>query len=259
MTIKFANQMLLGSNFTTTNKDLVTSTDTVDSAIGKIQSQNFYNGIGSFIGYWDASTNTPTLSNSTIETAGNWYLINVAGEQNLGNGTLFYPAYSILYSDGTQYLIGERYPMAQANFFDWAPGSIPIGQGNGNSFYLFNMTGDVTMNQQGITSFVFSNRLTSSQFDYTIKGGVQYISEDAVLPVDQFVLGRPYTIYNGDTVSHTYTFQYSNTTNTGITLIGGDALTNFSTITQVVDPSGYYTITLQSYDPNTPTAVVFIS
>lgn len=40
-----------------------------------------------YLGFWDASTNTPTIINGT-GSAGSTYLVSVAGNQNLGSGTI---------------------------------------------------------------------------------------------------------------------------------------------------------------------------
>jgi hypothetical protein len=56
---------------------------------GKIPSQFLNLSALSPKGVWDASTNTPTLSNGTGDN-GDFYLVQIAGTQNLGNGDLSY-------------------------------------------------------------------------------------------------------------------------------------------------------------------------
>ena len=51
-------------------------------------------------GYWDASTNTPTLIDGT-GTLGNFYLVSVAGSQNLGSGTQYFAVGSRVLYDGS--------------------------------------------------------------------------------------------------------------------------------------------------------------
>jgi hypothetical protein len=56
-----------------------------------------------FKGEWNASTNTPTVSNATGSTG--WqYIVSVAGTQNLGNGSVAYTVGDQIIHDGTKYI-----------------------------------------------------------------------------------------------------------------------------------------------------------
>ena len=56
-----------------------------------------------FKGEWNASTNTPTVSNAT-GTIGWQYIVSVAGTQNLGNGSVAYGVGDQIIHDGTKYI-----------------------------------------------------------------------------------------------------------------------------------------------------------
>ncbi len=56
-------------------------------ADGKIPTTHLPNSLLQYLGTWDASTNTPTLSDGT-GTENTWYRVNVAGTQDLGSGPI---------------------------------------------------------------------------------------------------------------------------------------------------------------------------
>jgi hypothetical protein len=56
-----------------------------------------------FKGEWNASTNTPSVSNAT-GTDGWQYIVSVAGTQNLGNGSVAYTVGDQIIHDGTKYI-----------------------------------------------------------------------------------------------------------------------------------------------------------
>lgn len=53
-------------------------------------------------GVWDASSNTPTLADGT-GTKGHYYIVNVAGQQNLGSGTLDFAVGDWVVHNGSTY------------------------------------------------------------------------------------------------------------------------------------------------------------
>lgn len=72
------------------NSDYLPIYSTSSSSVRKITRADFLQGIlGALIyhGTWDASTNTPTISNGT-GVAGDMYVVSVAGTQNLGAGNI---------------------------------------------------------------------------------------------------------------------------------------------------------------------------
>lgn len=66
----------------------ITSADSILSAFGKVQNQiNGLLGGAIYKGTYNATTNTPTLVDGT-GTAGYYYVVNVAGNQNFGSGVI---------------------------------------------------------------------------------------------------------------------------------------------------------------------------
>jgi hypothetical protein len=73
-------KVLTGVNIT---GGTIADTDSILTAFGKVQNQiNGLIGGSIYKGTWDASTNTPTLT-SSVGTAGNYYIVSVAGTTNL--------------------------------------------------------------------------------------------------------------------------------------------------------------------------------
>jgi hypothetical protein len=64
---------------------------------------NVIEGSVVFKGEWNASTNTPTVSNAT-GSIGWQYIVSVAGTQNLGNGSVAYTVGDQIIHDGTKYI-----------------------------------------------------------------------------------------------------------------------------------------------------------
>ena len=77
-------KVLTGVNIT---GGTIADTDSILTAFGKVQNQiNGLIGGSIYKGTWDASTNTPTLT-SSVGTAGNYYIVSVAGTTNLNGIT----------------------------------------------------------------------------------------------------------------------------------------------------------------------------
>jgi hypothetical protein len=67
-------------------------------ATGKVPSSQLPTLANSYKGTWNASTNTPTIADGT-GTAGDYYLVSVAGTQNLGSGSItFAVGNNVIYS-----------------------------------------------------------------------------------------------------------------------------------------------------------------
>jgi hypothetical protein len=74
-----------------------------------------------FKGEWNASTNTPSVSDAT-GTVGWQYIVSVAGTQNLGNGSVAYTVGDQIIHDGTKYI---RIPAQSAHIqSDWTETTI---------------------------------------------------------------------------------------------------------------------------------------
>jgi len=78
----------------------VTDTDSLLQSIGKLQAQiNQLNSGLYYQGTWNASTNSPALSDAS-GTPGYFYIVTTSGNQNLGSG-------SISFSVGDKVIYGE--------------------------------------------------------------------------------------------------------------------------------------------------------
>jgi len=73
---------------------------------GRVPASQLPSGTTSYVGTWNASTNTPALANGT-GTAGSYYIVNVAGTQNLGAGSVNYAVGDNVIYNGT---IWDRIP-----------------------------------------------------------------------------------------------------------------------------------------------------
>jgi hypothetical protein len=233
---KYANQIQLSAAFVTTNPAVVAIGDSVEVAIGKLQDQNFAEGEGTYISGWNAATNTPTLSNSTIETAGDWYNVTAAGTVNFGAGNITFALNDRCYSNGTTYQKGT--PITSDIIL--ADGQLLIGQTTGLGAGK-TMSGQATITDQGVLSLAFGSHLTAGTFDGTIKGGgVQYFNTNINVAITDMVIGTPYILYN----SHATDNKTITVTGAGAAVIGGDALT--SSLVQTVNAGTGYTLTLQN-------------
>lgn len=236
MNTKYANQTKLSTAFVTTNKTIVAIGDTTEVAIGKLQAQNFADGEGVYISGWNAATNTPTLSNSTIETAGDWYNVTAAGTVDFGAGNITFAINDRCYSNGTTYQKGNP---IQSNVI-LADGQLLIGQPSGIGSGM-SMSGDATITNAGVLSLAFASHLTAGTFDGTIHGsGVQYFNTNINVAITDMVVGRPYILYN----SHASDQKTITVTGASAAVIGGDALT--SSLVQTVNAGTGYTLTLQN-------------
>ena len=235
MNTKFANQIKLSPSFDLTSDTIAAIGDSVETAVGKLQAQNFAAGVGTYISGWNAATNTPTLSNSTIEAAGDWYNVTAAGTVNFGAGNITFALNDRCYSNGATYQKGD----AITSDVLLASGNILVGQSNGIGSGVA-MSGDTGITTAGVVSLAFGASLTASTFDGTIRGGgVQYFNTNINVAIGSMVVGRPYVLYNSDTSSHTLTV-----TGASAAVIGGDSLT--SSLVQTVNPGTCYTFTLEN-------------
>lgn len=236
MNTKYANQTQLSPAFITTDRTIVAIGDSTEVAIGKLQTQNFADGEGVYISGWDASTNTPTLSNSTIEAAGDWYNVTAAGTVNFGDGNITFAINDRCYSNGTTYQKGN--PISSDVVL--ADGQLLIGQSTGIGAGK-TMSGDATITDLGVLSLAFASHLTAGTFDGTIHGGgVQYFNTNINVAITDMVVGRPYILYN----NHATDKKTITVTGTSAAVIGGDALT--SSLIQTVNAGTCYTLNLQN-------------
>lgn len=81
----------------------ITNSDTIISAFGALQNQiNGILGGAIYIGIWNATTNTPTISDAT-GTKGHYYVVSVAGTINLGSGAIQFEVGDWAIHNGTIY------------------------------------------------------------------------------------------------------------------------------------------------------------
>ena len=222
-------------------KDLPALVDQIKNEVGADQAGQFNTdansalGGGAYQGAWNATTNTPALSNATIEAAGHWYSVSAAGTVDFGAGNITFALNDRVYSNGTTYQKG----VALNSTIVLPAGEILVGQTTGLAAGV-TMSGQATISNAGVLSLAFGSRLTDAAFDGTIKGGgVQYFASNINIAIGNMVIGTPYILYNSDTSSHTLTI-----TGAGAVVIGGDALT--SSLVQTVNPGTCYTFTLQN-------------
>jgi hypothetical protein len=236
MNSKFANQIQLSTHFDLTTDAIAAIGDSVETAVGKLQAQNFAAGVGTYISGWAADTNTPTLLNSTIEAAGNWYNCTAPGTVDFGAGGIAFALNDRCYSNGTTYQKGDAITsdvlLADANLL--------IGQANGIGSGMA-ITGAVSIANTGAVTLSFTNRLTAGTFDGTlVGGGVQYFNTAINVDIGDTVLGIPYYLYN----SHSTDIVAFTITGSGAAVIGGDAM--LVGLVQSLNPGTGCTITLQN-------------
>ena len=236
MNTKFANQIKLSPSFDLTSDTIAAIGDSVEKAVGKLQAQNFAAGVGTYISGWNASTNTPTLSNATIEAAGDWYNVTAAGTVNFGAGNITFALNDRCYSNGTTYQKGD----AITSDILLGSAQLLIGQSNGIGAGK-SITGAVSIATTGAVSLSFSSRLTAGSFDGTlVGGGVQYFNAAINVAIGDMVIGTPYFLYN----SHATDIVAFTITGGGAVAIGGDAM--LVGLVQSLNPGTGCKITLEN-------------
>jgi hypothetical protein len=81
------------------NKGVANGYASLDAG-GKVPATQLPSSVMEYLGTWDAATNTPTLADGT-GSAGNVYLVTVAGTQNLGSGSLTFQVGDWVVHNGT--------------------------------------------------------------------------------------------------------------------------------------------------------------
>ena len=97
----------LGSKSSVNTGDYLPVYDTTTSTVKKISRSDFLQGItGALLyqGTWNASTNTPFLSDAT-GTNGYIYVVSTSGTQNLGSGAITFGAGDFLIHNGTKWQV----------------------------------------------------------------------------------------------------------------------------------------------------------
>lgn len=86
LSISQVGALLTPSLIPQTDKAIANGVATLDSG-GKIPAAQLPNSVMDYLGTWNASTNTPTLADG-VGSAGDVYVVSVAGTQNLGSGSI---------------------------------------------------------------------------------------------------------------------------------------------------------------------------
>ena len=233
---KYSNQLLVDVGFDVTVSSAPISTnDNVTLALSKVQAQLFELGVGTYVGTWNASTNTPTLSNATVETAGNWYNVVEAGTVDFGAGDIVFTTNDAVYSTGSVYakrdLPNTEILLPEAQLLVGQPNGLAAPKAVG---------GQLSLDKNGVFTINFDARLTAGTFDGTLQGGgTQYFNSDITIDVADMVVGEEYVMYNSAAAIRSLTF-----TGTGAAVIGGDAL--LSGLVQSVNPGTFYSIKKQN-------------
>ena len=126
-------------NFAVTG-DITQGNDTLDNTYIKLTEKGTPNGVATldntgripasqltidameYKGKWDASTNTPTLADGT-GTDGDFYIVSVAGSQDLGSGTISFNLNDRVLYNGSEW---ERVPAGQVDSVNGATGDVVL-------------------------------------------------------------------------------------------------------------------------------------
>ena len=120
--------------------DITQGNDTLDNTYIKLTEKGTANGVATldntgripasqltidameYKGKWDASTNTPTLADGT-GTDGDFYIVSVAGSQDLGSGTISFNLNDRVLYNGSEW---ERVPAGQVDSVNGATGDVVL-------------------------------------------------------------------------------------------------------------------------------------
>jgi hypothetical protein len=149
------------------------ATDSIIEAFGKVQNQiNGVLGGAIYQGTWNASTNTPTLSDAT-GVKGHYYVISVAGTQDLGDGDIEFAVGDWAIHNGTKY--------------DKVDNTDAVVSVNGLIGAVVLDTGDVAEN--GNLYFTAARAIASALTGYT-KGAGTVAATDTILEAIQKLDGN---------------------------------------------------------------------
>ena len=257
------NQIAIDASFSATNS-AITAGDSATVAFGKAQGQiNALVSGKSFRGGYDASVNLfPSTGGSGTAgaiIAGDFWTVTVAGtlgtqDVQVGNEILALidtpgqtAANWLIAFDNVQSVNGQTgavsLDIVDMNDYDGTTltdADFIIYDLSAPGWKNYAISGDITINNAGVASLAFSSRTTNGNIDYALLGGgVQYIASTQTFAIGSAVIGRPYFIYNNDTISHTVTV-----TGTGAVAIGGDA--QLVGLVQTINAGGGFNFTLQA-------------
>ena len=144
-----------------TQKGANSGVATLDAG-GKVPLSQMPAGVFEFTGVWDPTTNTPTLSDSTIPQAGITYWVSVAkttAVSGLAHASMVnFQVGDLVISNGTSWVLTT--PAAGVSFVNGAQGSVTVNA-------LNQLTGDVTTSaasgSQSLAATIAAGAVTSSK------------------------------------------------------------------------------------------------
>ena len=169
-------KVLTGVNIT---GGTVVDTDSILTAFGKVQNQiNGLIGGSIYKGTWNASTNTPTLT-SSVGTAGNYYIVSVAGTTNLDGITDWQVGDWVIYQGSEWEKVDNTDAVVSVNGFTGAVSLSTSNINEGSNLYFTN-----------------ARAIASSLTAYTSGAGV-ITSADTILTAIQKLNGNTSAIVSG--------------------------------------------------------------
>ncbi len=169
-------KVLTGVNIT---GGTVVDTDSILTAFGKVQNQiNGLIGGSIYKGTWNASTNTPALA-SGVGTAGNYYIVSVAGTTNLDGITDWQVGDWVIYQGSEWEKVDNTDAVVSVNGFTGAVSLSTSNINEGSNLYFTN-----------------ARAIASSLTAYTSGAGV-ITSADTILTAIQKLNGNTSAIVSG--------------------------------------------------------------
>jgi hypothetical protein len=159
-------KVLTGVNIT---GGTIADTDSILTAFGKVQNQiNGLIGGSIYKGTWNASTNTPTLT-SSVGTAGNYYIVSVAGTTNLNGITDWQVGDWVIYQGSEWEKVDNTDAVVSVNGFTGAVSLTTSNISEGSNLYYTDVRARTSIS--GSTGISYNNTtgvITNSAPDQTV-------------------------------------------------------------------------------------------
>ena len=159
-------KVLTGVNIT---GGTIADTDSILTAFGKVQNQiNGLIGGSIYKGTWDASTNTPTLT-SSVGTAGNYYIVSVAGTTNLNGITDWQVGDWVIYQGSEWEKVDNTDAVVSVNGFTGAVSLTTSNISEGSNLYYTDVRARTSISgSTGISYNSTTGVITNSAPDQTV-------------------------------------------------------------------------------------------
>ena len=159
-------KVLTGVNIT---GGTIADTDSILTAFGKVQNQiNGLIGGSIYKGTWDASTNTPTLT-SSVGTAGNYYIVSVAGTTNLNGITDWQVGDWVIYQGTEWEKVDNTDAVVSVNGFTGAVSLTTSNISEGSNLYYTDVRARTSISgSTGISYNSTTGVITNSAPDQTV-------------------------------------------------------------------------------------------